>query len=172
MHGLELVDVVPQTTHGGSMRYMLAPKGSRPVSARVGEQLAQGTCARARSGRNLSAVQAELRNIARALMQTLEELRAAGKAGRRLRSDLEKHDRHELLRHHAGSRRVHLRHDADQAGQAVPGRAHSGEALCGVHARLSRLCAVVCLEPCRRNPREGAGIHCRGRAMDRLTFPK
>lgn len=35
LHGLELVDAEPQTTHGGSMRYTLAPKGSRPVSANV-----------------------------------------------------------------------------------------------------------------------------------------
>jgi len=34
-HGLELVDVAPQVTHGGSMRYVLAPKGSRPVSPAV-----------------------------------------------------------------------------------------------------------------------------------------
>jgi methylation protein EvaC len=38
-HGLELVDVVPQITHGGSMRYTLAPKGSRPASQRVVEKL-------------------------------------------------------------------------------------------------------------------------------------
>ncbi len=34
-HGLELVDVRPQPTHGGSMRYMLAPKGSRAASPNV-----------------------------------------------------------------------------------------------------------------------------------------
>jgi methylation protein EvaC len=39
--GLELVDVMPQVTHGGSMRYMLAPKGSRAVSKKVNEQLAK-----------------------------------------------------------------------------------------------------------------------------------
>lgn len=39
--GLELVDVLPQTTHGGSMRYVLAPTGSRPVSQAVGTTLAQ-----------------------------------------------------------------------------------------------------------------------------------
>ena len=40
-HGLDLVDVMPQVTHGGSMRYVFAPKGSRPVAPRVGEQLAK-----------------------------------------------------------------------------------------------------------------------------------
>ncbi len=34
-HGLELIDLLPQTTHGGSMRYVLAPKGSHPISPNV-----------------------------------------------------------------------------------------------------------------------------------------
>jgi len=34
-HGLELIDVMPQVTHGGSMRYVLARKGSHPVSPAV-----------------------------------------------------------------------------------------------------------------------------------------
>ncbi len=40
-HGLEVVDVVPQNVHGGSMRYVLAHKGSRAVSAAVARQLAE-----------------------------------------------------------------------------------------------------------------------------------
>lgn len=38
-YGLELIDVLPQTTHGGSMRYVLANKGQRKVSASVKKQL-------------------------------------------------------------------------------------------------------------------------------------
>jgi methylation protein EvaC len=38
-HGLELIDVIPQITHGGSMRYVLAPTGSHPVSQNVAAQL-------------------------------------------------------------------------------------------------------------------------------------
>lgn len=34
-HGLELIDLLPQITHGGSMRYVLAPKGSHPISENV-----------------------------------------------------------------------------------------------------------------------------------------
>lgn len=34
-HGFELIDLLPQLTHGGSMRYVLARKGARPVSAAV-----------------------------------------------------------------------------------------------------------------------------------------
>ena len=39
MHGLELVDVCPQETHGGSMRYTIAHKGAKPVSSDVEELL-------------------------------------------------------------------------------------------------------------------------------------
>lgn len=38
-HGLELIDVQPQTTHGGSMRYVLARQGSHPTSSAVKETL-------------------------------------------------------------------------------------------------------------------------------------
>ena len=34
-HGLELIDVLPQTTHGGSMRYVLGPRGRHAVSPAV-----------------------------------------------------------------------------------------------------------------------------------------
>ena len=38
-HGLELVDVLPQEVHGGSMRYVLSHAGARPVSAQVIQRL-------------------------------------------------------------------------------------------------------------------------------------
>lgn len=34
-HGMEIIDVEPQWSHGGSMRYVIARKGSRPVSKNV-----------------------------------------------------------------------------------------------------------------------------------------
>lgn len=37
-YGMEIVDVVPQHTHGGSMRYIISHKGARPVSERVHAQ--------------------------------------------------------------------------------------------------------------------------------------
>ena len=40
-HGLELVNLEAQSTHGGSMRYTLAPRGSRPVMPSVGNALAR-----------------------------------------------------------------------------------------------------------------------------------
>lgn len=39
-HGMEVVDVLPQETHGGSMRYVVAHQGARPVSPRVAAQWA------------------------------------------------------------------------------------------------------------------------------------
>lgn len=38
-HGMEVVDVEPQKTHGGSMRYIIAHKGARKASQRMHEQL-------------------------------------------------------------------------------------------------------------------------------------
>lgn len=37
--GMELIDIEPQSTHGGSMRYVIAHKGARPVSENVKAQL-------------------------------------------------------------------------------------------------------------------------------------
>jgi methylation protein EvaC len=38
-HDMELIDIEPQETHGGSMRYVIARKGMYPVSERVSMQL-------------------------------------------------------------------------------------------------------------------------------------
>ena len=40
-HDLEIVDVQPQTVHGGSMRYVVAHKGARPISQAVAAQRAR-----------------------------------------------------------------------------------------------------------------------------------
>jgi SAM-dependent methyltransferase len=39
LHGMELIDVLPQKTHGGSMRYVLAHAGAYPVSGAVTQLL-------------------------------------------------------------------------------------------------------------------------------------
>ena len=41
LHGMELIDVQPQKTHGGSMRYVLAHRGAHPVQGSVGRIIAQ-----------------------------------------------------------------------------------------------------------------------------------
>ena len=37
-HGMEVFDIAPQTTHGGSMRYIIGHKGAHPVSSAVIKQ--------------------------------------------------------------------------------------------------------------------------------------
>ena len=39
-YGFELIDLLPQKTHGGSMRYVLARKGARKVSSAIGQIVA------------------------------------------------------------------------------------------------------------------------------------
>ena len=41
LHGMELIDVLPQKTHGGSMRYVLAHAGAYPVKETVAQLLQQ-----------------------------------------------------------------------------------------------------------------------------------
>ena len=77
--GMELIDVAPQVTHGGSMRYFLSKAGRRPVTPRVKELLdlerAQG----------LDRVETFLDFAHRvaasgaALRQTMEGIRATGR---------------------------------------------------------------------------------------------
>ena len=38
-HDMEVIDIQPQETHGGSMRYVIAHKGRHPVSDRVDQQI-------------------------------------------------------------------------------------------------------------------------------------
>jgi methylation protein EvaC len=79
MHGLELIDAVPQTTHGGSMRYTLAPNGSRPVSPRVGQQLAKEQAQGLDQAETYQRFKQNCEISRRLLMETLEDLRAKGK---------------------------------------------------------------------------------------------
>jgi len=78
-HGLELIDVQPQITHGGSMRYMLAPRGSHPVSENVAAQIAK------EQAQGLNRLEAYLRfkanceNSRVRLMETLNDLHAKSK---------------------------------------------------------------------------------------------
>ena len=77
--GLELVDVMPQITHGGSMRYTLAPKGSRQVSKKVSEQLAKEAALGLDQAETYLQFRANCENSRAALMQTLGRLRSQQK---------------------------------------------------------------------------------------------
>jgi methylation protein EvaC len=78
-HGLELIDVMPQTTHGGSMRYVLGRTGRHRVSANVEKQIA------AERAQSLDTIEAFLRfkqnceNSRARLMDVLDGLRAQKK---------------------------------------------------------------------------------------------
>jgi methylation protein EvaC len=78
-YGLELVDVMPQVTHGGSMRYTLAPKASRQISKNVNEQLAKEAELGLDRPETYLQFKANCENSRTALMQTLERLRGQGK---------------------------------------------------------------------------------------------
>jgi len=78
-HGLELVDIYPQITHGGSMRYAFAPKGSRTASARVDEQLAKEREFGLDRPETYARFKAKCESSRASLMQTLEAARAQGK---------------------------------------------------------------------------------------------
>ena len=78
-HDIELIDVMPQTTHGGSMRYVLSPKGSRAVSPRVGEQLARERAQELDRAETYLRFKQNCENSRMLLMQTLEDLRKQGK---------------------------------------------------------------------------------------------
>ncbi|MCI9446042.1 MAG: class I SAM-dependent methyltransferase [Lachnospiraceae bacterium] len=79
MHGLEVIDALPQNVHGGSMRYILARRGARKASERVREIMAdeekQGL-------KKLSTYQAFAGNVAQNkedLLSLLKKIKSEGK---------------------------------------------------------------------------------------------
>jgi len=78
-YGLELVDVIPQITHGGSMRYALAQNGSRPISKKVGERLAEEDALGLDRPETYVQFKGKCESSRVTLMNTLENLRAQGK---------------------------------------------------------------------------------------------
>ncbi|MFV8751438.1 methyltransferase domain-containing protein [Nannocystaceae bacterium ST9] len=78
-HGLELIDVVAQPVHGGSMRYSLAPIGSRPIHARVEARLAHERALGLDTPEPYAALEGRVAGLATRLRETLEQLRSEGK---------------------------------------------------------------------------------------------
>jgi methylation protein EvaC len=78
-HGFELIDVLPQITHGGSMRYVLAPKGSHPISAAVGTQLEAERAQGLHDARTYEQFKAHCEASRSALRALLESLRRDGR---------------------------------------------------------------------------------------------
>ncbi len=78
-HGLDLVDVMPQVTHGCSMRYMFAAKGSRPVAPRVEGLLAKERAQGLDRADTYRRFKENCEKSRAGLMQALETLRREGK---------------------------------------------------------------------------------------------
>jgi len=78
-HDLELIDVLPQTTHGGSMRYVLSPAGSRPRSPNVDAQLALEQAQGLDKAETYVRFRENCERSRERLMETLDAFRAQGK---------------------------------------------------------------------------------------------
>jgi methylation protein EvaC len=78
-HGLDLIDVLPQVTHGGSMRYVLAPKGSHMVSENVATQIARERALGLDRAAGYQTFKRNCENSRERLMALLNELRAEKK---------------------------------------------------------------------------------------------
>lgn len=78
-HGLEVIDVLPQKTHGGSMRYVIAHKGARPVSAAVSAQRAKEDALGLHKPETYVALRRNIEKSRDDLMTLLRDLKKQGK---------------------------------------------------------------------------------------------
>ena len=78
-YGFELIDLLPQQTHGGSMRYVLARKGKRTISSKVVEILAEEKAA----GLHLPETYEQFRNNCELSKNRLVRLLTEEKAAKR-----------------------------------------------------------------------------------------
>ncbi len=79
MHDLELIDVEPQTTHGGSMRYTLSHKGVNKVSKRVVDLIENERSLGLDKASTYSNFATEIDNIKQTLVELLVELKNRNK---------------------------------------------------------------------------------------------
>jgi methylation protein EvaC len=78
-HGLELIDVLPQLTHGGSMRYVLAHRGSHPASPNVAVLLEKERTQGLHQPETYDRFRSNCEASRKALRDLLESLRLEGK---------------------------------------------------------------------------------------------
>jgi methylation protein EvaC len=78
-HGLELIDVVPQETHGGSMRYVLAKRGAYAQAPAVQQLLAQEQALGLNDPATYDAFRQRCERSREALVGLVRRLRAEGK---------------------------------------------------------------------------------------------
>lgn len=78
-HDLEIIDVQPQTVHGGSMRYVVAHKGARPVSPAVAAQRAREEVLGLKLPETYDRLRRNIERSRDELMALLQDLKAQGK---------------------------------------------------------------------------------------------
>ena len=78
-HGLEIVDVHPQTTHGGSMRYTVGKQGAHPVSEATARQRAKEQTLGLGEAATYDAFRRRVEQSRDDLMALLNRLRSEGK---------------------------------------------------------------------------------------------
>lgn len=78
-HGMEIIDVEPQETHGGSMRYVIAHKGARSVSNKVSAYLLKEKEIGLHKPEVYDSFRRNCEASRDALVSLLKEIKAAGK---------------------------------------------------------------------------------------------
>lgn len=78
-HDMEIIDIEPQKTHGGSMRYIIARKGMYPVSDRVDMQLKKEKNMALDKPETYDSFRKDCEHSRESLMALLRDLRRQGK---------------------------------------------------------------------------------------------
>ena len=79
MHGLELIDVEAQITHGGSMRYTLAHKGMKHISKNVADLIEKEMVLGLDDNKSYLGFTDSVNQIKRNLIELLTDLKSQGK---------------------------------------------------------------------------------------------
>ena len=79
LHGMELIDVLPQKTHGGSMRYVLAHRGAYPVKESVTSHIAKERAQGLDQLATFQAFRLRVEQSREKLLALLKELKSRGK---------------------------------------------------------------------------------------------
>jgi methylation protein EvaC len=108
LYGMELIDVLPQKTHGGSMRYVVAHQGAHPIKDEVAKTLSKEKAQGLDRLATFETFRGSVEQSRSDLVSLLKELKAKGKKGGRLCGNLKKYHRSQLLRHWSGSNPIHL----------------------------------------------------------------
>ncbi|MFX0133849.1 MAG: methyltransferase domain-containing protein [Candidatus Hodarchaeota archaeon] len=77
-HDMEVIDVKPQDTHGGSMRYIISRKGAYPASVRVRQQLKKEEMLRLNESETFEAFRNNCEHSKDSLMELLNVIRQQG----------------------------------------------------------------------------------------------